>query len=184
MSFFLSNDSPVLDCHFHLKISHFMAPHFMCISGITQDRNYVCYFRSRPPSRSPPFDTEQPDLVIFRLLVPLKRLTPGSLPASTFGLMLFVEHRQAFYPISSPSSIASAQRSEVFSSFVSGTPRYAFYFPLLLASGHDDLSPSFVLCFRARLPPGALPSGTPIRLRAQSLRSLSPSGAIPIRLRA
>ena len=96
MSFFLSNDSPVLDCHFHLKISHFMAPHFMCISGITQDRNYVCYFRSRPPSRSPPFDTEQPDLVIFRLLVPLKRLTPGSLPASTFGLMLFVEHRQAF----------------------------------------------------------------------------------------
>ena len=81
---------------------HILWLHILCVflashkTEIMSVISAVAPLRGRPPSRSPPFDTEQPDLIIFRLLVPLKRLTPGSLPASTFGLMLFVEHRQAF----------------------------------------------------------------------------------------
>ena len=158
MSFFLSNDSPVLNCHFHLKISHFMTPYFMCISGITNDRNYVCHLSSAisPLSRSLHSMLRNLTSLFFPAACSSQAAYFGSPPASTLVLRRASPSGSSTAPTPrcprflscgdlcgspqyltcSPSSIASARRREVFSSFASVHPFLPFGIQFVLAPAH------------------------------------------------
>ena len=118
MSFFLSNDSPVLDCHFHLKISHFMTPYFMCISGIANDRNYDCHLSSAisPLSRSLHSMLRNPTSLFFPAACSSQAAYFGSLPASTLAL------RRA-----SPSGSSTAPTPRVCKTHVFYSPTHGNY---------------------------------------------------------
>ena len=150
MSFFLSNDSPVLDCHFHLKISHFITPYFMCISGITNDRNYVCHvchFSSAisPSSRSLHSMLRNPTSLFFLAAWSSQAAYFGSLPASTLAL------RRA-----SPSGSSTAPTPRVCKTHVFYSPTHGNYFPWFQKENLCKLCPPGMLlapaqCSRSRL---------------------------------